>query len=797
MKVCIAEKPSVAQDIAKVLGATGGSRQNGYFEGNGYYVTWVFGHLCELKEPHDYKPFWRKWLMHDLPIIPEKFGIKLKEDNGVKRQFDIISRLVEQSEEVINCGDAGQEGELIQRWVLLKTGHQRPMKRLWISSLTEEAIKEGFENLRKGSDFDKLYAAGNARAIGDWLLGMNATRAFTLRYGRERQVLSIGRVQTPTLSLIVQRYNEIQNFVPEKYWELKTKYRGAVFSSVKGRYQKKEEADAAMQQIVGSTFTIKDVQTKEGSESAPQLFDLTSLQVECNKKYAFSADETLKLIQSLYEKKLTTYPRVDTRYLSDDIYAKVPQILGGLKPYESFVRPLLGQKIKKSKKVFDNSKVTDHHAIIPTGVPPSASLMRNEKLVYDLVARRFIANFYPESKISTTTVMGEAARLEFKCQGKQILSAGWRDVYGKQQQSDDEKPADQDEETIMPAFIVGETGPHEPLLQEKLTQPPKLYTEGTLLKAMETAGRQVEDEELRLLMKENGIGRPSTRAAIIETLCKRKYIVREKKNLVPTITGIQLIGLIKDELLKSVELTGQWEKKLRMIEKGEYQPADFLSEMRVMVTQVVASVISDQTGPRIDLVPTNPAPAKKPAKEPKPKTDPKADFVCPRCGKPIVRGRSAWGCSGFRNGCTVIVPFELYGKKLTETQVRSLLKKGETPTIKGLTLGSDKVDGKLAFDSSFSIVMQQAKYKEPDLSSLKCPLCGGSIAKGRAAWGCMNYSRGCRFVVPFIFMNKALTATHLSVLVKKRQTGVVNGFVDATGRKFRGRRVLGAAGALR
>ncbi len=799
MKVCIAEKPSVAQDIAKVIGATGGGRSLGYFEGNGYFVTWVFGHLCELKEPHDYKPFWRQWSMYDLPIIPEKFGIKLKDDNGVKRQFEIISRLVEQSDEVINCGDAGQEGELIQRWVLLKTGLERPVRRLWISSLTEEAIREGFEHLREGSDFDKLYAAGNARAIGDWLLGMNATRAFTLRYGRNKQVLSIGRVQTPTLALIVQRQNEIQNFVPEKYWELKTKYRDTTFSAVKGKFNRNEEATTVLEQIRGTNFVITDVQTKDGSESAPQLFDLTSLQVECNKKFGFSAEETLKVIQGLYEKKLSTYPRVDTRYLSEDIYPKVPQILSGLSPYANLISPILSGPVKKSKKVFDNGKVTDHHAIIPTGIAPSPGLMRNEKLVYDLIARRFIANFYPDSKISTTTVLAEAGdRVGFKCVGKQILSAGWRSVYDKVQSAEDEKVSDNvDDEIVMPTFVVGESGEHFPLLQEKLTQAPKPYTEGTLLKAMETAGRQVEDEELRLLMKENGIGRPSTRAAIIETLCRRKYVVREKKNLVPTVTGVQLIGLIKDELLKSVELTGKWEKKLRMIERGEYSAAEFIDEMRGMVTEVIASVVNDRTGGRVDVVEAQTDSPKKGVKTPRKQSASSDEMLCPRCGKPILKGRQAWGCSGYKDGCTVIVPFELYGKKLTENQVRSLLKRGETPNVKGLVVGDEKTEGKLAFDSSFSIVFRRSEGKEMDLSQLKCPMCGGQMLRGRAAWGCANFKQGCHFVVPFVFMGKSLTATHLSVLTKKKRTGVISGFVDSMGKKVSGRIVLGEDGSLR
>lgn len=801
MKLCIAEKPSVAGDIASVLGAK--NRNSGFYEGNGYCVTWVFGHLCELKEPHDYKAYWRSWNMYDLPIIPDSFGIKLKNDDGVKRQFEIIKSLVSRAEEVINCGDAGQEGELIQRWVLQLAGAKCPIKRLWISSLTEESIRDGFANLKESSDFDKLYAAGSARAIGDWLLGMNATRAFTLKYGRDRQVLSIGRVQTPTLALIVQRFNEIKNFVPEPYWELKTLYRGVVFSVTKGKYSKKEEAEVALSKIVDSEFEVTDVQIKEGTEAPPRLFDLTSLQVECNKKYAFSADETLKIIQLLYEKKLTTYPRVDTTYLSDDIYPKVPNILKGLQPYAALVAPLLQSKLKKSKKVFDNSKVTDHHAIIPTGVNPPSSLSRNEKLVYNLVALRFIANFYPDAKISTTTVLGTANEVDFKCSGKQILSPGWRNVYGQRKQAEEENN-DSDEEQVMPSFVKGEKGPHEPSLQEKQTQPPKPYTEATLLRAMETAGKSVEDEELRDLMKDNGIGRPSTRAAIIETLFKRHYIVKNRKNLEPTIVGIQLIGLIRQELLKSVELTGMWEKNLRMIEKGSFSTTQFMDDMKRMVGETISMVNSDTSGVRIDTVNIDEVASKEAKKSnkrqsgtTKDKTEGDELFVCPRCQRPILKGKSAWGCSGFRDGCTVLVPFEVMGKKLTSAQAKALFVKGETPVIKNLVQNGEPVSGKLAFDSAFSIVLKPVEGKSGvDISTLTCPQCGGKIMEGRAAWGCSNYAKGCRYVVPYEYMGKRLTSTQLSVLCKKRRTGVINGFVDQAGNKISGRLVIGDNGVL-
>lgn len=792
MKVCIAEKPSVAREIANILGAK--NQRDGYLEGNDYCVTWVFGHLCELKEPHDYKSYWKQWNIYDLPIIPEKFGIKLKADKGVYHQFDIIKSLISQAEEVINCGDAGQEGELIQRWVMQMAGITCPVKRLWISSLTEDAIRDGFAQLRDSHDFDLLYAAGSSRAIGDWLLGMNATRAYTLHYGKDRQVLSIGRVQTPTLALIVQRFNEIQNFIPETYWELKTQYRNVTFSVVSGRYNKKEDAETALSQIVGLPFIVTDVQVKDGFEAPPRLYDLTSLQVDCNKKFSFSAEDTLKIIQSLYEKKFTTYPRVDTTYLSDDIYPKIPQIMKGLIPYANLVQPILSSKIKKSKKVFDNSKVTDHHAIIPTGVPPSSSLSRDEKLVYDMVARRFIANFYPDSKISTTTVLGKISEVEFKCTGKQILDPAWRVVYGSRKSGDDEQLADE-EEVLMPQFVVGEQGEHQPSLQEKQTTPPKLYTEATLLRAMETAGKQVDDEELRDLMKDNGIGRPSTRAAIIETLFKRHYIIKERKNLVPTITGLQLIALIKIDLLKSVELTGLWEKKLRQIEKGSYSTSDFMSEMRQMVGDVVTMVLNDNSNARVDTIDTNVLMAKNSSKQKAEKKDVVQKneiqlLTCPRCQRPMLRGKSAWGCSGFREGCNFIVPFEFQGKKLTESQIKQLFAKGETAQIKGFIIDGEQENGKLMFDGDFNLVLKQTNEKPIDVSLLQCPICGGKILEGKSAWGCSGYVNGCKFRVPFEFMHKSLTITHLSVLIKKRKTSIIKGFVDEQGQKRSGYLIL-------
>jgi DNA topoisomerase-3 len=593
MIVCIAEKPSVAREIAHVLGAH--DRRDGYIEGNGYQVTWTFGHLCTLKEPHDYLPQWKPWSLGQLPMIPERFGIKLIDDDGIRKQFAVIERLMQRADTIVNCGDAGQEGELIQRWVMQKAKARCPVKRLWISSLTEEAIREGFNSLHDASDYQRLYEAGLCRAIGDWLLGMNATRLYTLKYAKDRQVLSIGRVQTPTLALIVRRQQEIDNFKPEQYFELKTTYRDTVFNSTRGRLKSREEGLQFIESIREVPFTITEVTKKNGRETPPRLLDLTSLQVECNKKFGFSADTTLKLIQSLYEKKITTYPRVDTTFLPDDVYPKCGAILNGLTEYQELLLPLRGSKLRKDKKVFDNSKVTDHHAIIPTGVNPTG-LSDMEKKVFDLVARRFIGVFFPDCLFATTTVMGKAGDEEFKTSGKTILDPGWRTV---QTASPPPSENEQEEERTLPVFTVGESGPHTPDLLEKWTQPPKPYTEATLLRAMETAGKLVDDEELRDALKENGIGRPSTRAAIIETLFKRRYIVKERKNLYPTSTGTHLIGLIREEVLKSAELTGIWEKRLREIEKGTYEPRQFLDELKTMVGDIVLQVLSDNSNRRI------------------------------------------------------------------------------------------------------------------------------------------------------------------------------------------------------
>lgn len=589
MIVCIAEKPAVAREIAKVLGAT--VAHDGYMEGNGYQVTWTFGHLCTLKEPHDYLPAWKQWTFGALPIVPPRFGIKLIENDGYKKQFDTIVRLFAAADSIVNCGDAGQEGELIQRWVMQKAGARCPVQRLWVSSLTEEAIRQGFASLKPQQDYQSLYEAALCRAIGDWLLGMNATRIYTLKYRSMRgQVFSVGRVQTPTLALIVNRQHEIDTFVPEPYWVLATRYRDVLFTSTVGKYKSEDEGRKVFLEISDKPFKVEKVSLKEGTEAPPRLLDLTSLQVECNKKYAYSADQTLKHIQSLYEKKLTTYPRVDTTYLPDDVYPQCPAILQGIRPYAHLVQPLMGRKLKKSKKVFDNSKITDHHAIIPTGQDPSTvPLSAEEKRVYDLVARHFIAVFYPDCKSATTTIVGTVEKHQFKATGKQILDPGWRDVFPTHKDSTEETSEPDDEKTL-PHMEEGEEGPHTPVLSAKQTTPPKPYTEATLLRAMETAGKFVTDDELRDALKENGIGRPSTRAAIIETLFRRNYIVKERKNLRPTPDGIRLLAKIDFPLLKSPELTGQWERKLRQIESQKYSPQQFIEELKAMVSDVVNQV---------------------------------------------------------------------------------------------------------------------------------------------------------------------------------------------------------------
>ncbi|MCI5979231.1 MAG: DNA topoisomerase 3 [Bacteroidales bacterium] len=677
MKVCITEKPSVARDIAAILGAT--SRHDGFFEGNGYCVTWTFGHLCCLKDPGDYTPAWRHWDIMALPMIPPKFGIKLISDPGIEKQFHVIESLIAKADEVINCGDAGQEGELIQRWVMQKAQTHCPVKRLWISSLTDDSIRAGFTDLRPSADYDNLYHAGLSRAIGDWLLGLNATRLYTKKYGTAGTMLSVGRVQTPTLALIVDRHRAITDFKPENFWELKTVYRGATFNATSGRYKTPEDAQKALEAVTGVPLVINSVTSKRGKESPRRLFDLTSLQVECNRRWGWTADESLRLIQSLYEKKVTTYPRVDTTYLTDDIYPKVPDILRRMTPYANVTAPVLAARIPKSKKVFDNSKVTDHHAIIPTGETPS-SLVGDERLMYHLIAMRFIAAFYPDCVVDTTTVLARAGETQFRATGKVIASPGWR-ALEKDKDSDKKDP---DEQQTLPEFTQGESGPHEPGLAAKTTQPPKPYTEGTLLRAMETAGKTVDDEELRDAMKENGIGRPSTRAAIIETLFRRRYIRRERKSIAVTQAGIDLIDTIRSPLLKSAKLTGLWENKLRRIERGQYSAAEFIAELKTMITDIVREVLADRSATRIEAQPPAAGGAKAakkpaataPAKPRAPRITRLDQVACPLCGQGhILRGRTAYGCSRYTEGCTLRLPFADYPADLKPGELSRRIKK--------------------------------------------------------------------------------------------------------------------------
>ena len=693
MIVCIAEKPSVARDIARILGAT--AQRDGYMEGNGYQVTWTFGHLCELKEPNDYLVNWRFWTLAALPMIPERFGIKLIPDRGIEKQFQTIAKLYADADEIVNCGDAGQEGELIQRWVMQLAKVKCPVKRLWISSMTDEAIKEGFANLKDQQQYESLYLAGLSRAVGDWLLGMNCTRLYTLMYRQQRgQVLSIGRVQTPTLALIVQRQKEIDNFKSEPYWVLSTVYRDTLFTATSGKFTSEEEGRSAFSMIEGKPFVITDVKKKQGKEPPKQLYDLTSLQVDLNRKYGFSSQLSLNIIQGLYEKKLTTYPRVDTQYLSDDIYPKCPAILNGVsqyveqgkKPYLTIIQNLaaVSKTLPKPKRIFDTSKVTDHHAIIPTGVVPSG-LTDVEKKVYDLIARRFVAAFYPDCKFATTTVSGKVDKVDFKTSGKEILSPGWRSVYAKDEQTEDENGKKEMEEKLLPTFVQGETGPHKPTLTRKMTIPPKHYTEASLLRAMETAGKLVDDEELSMAMKENGIGRPSSRAGIIETLFKRNYIRRERKNLVATPTGIQLIDTIHEKLLTSVELTGMWEKKLRDIEHHKYDAATFVNELKEQVSRIVTDVLHDNSGRSIasgdnpskpgPKQPTSSAGLQPEAQKPRKRAGsaaavsvkaqveadrtavPQEGDTCPVCHQGfVIKGHAAYGCSRWKEGCNFRVP---------------------------------------------------------------------------------------------------------------------------------------------
>ncbi|WP_304144287.1 type IA DNA topoisomerase [Mesoflavibacter zeaxanthinifaciens] len=740
MKVCIAEKPSVAREIAQVLGAK--TKRDGYFEGNGYAVTYTFGHLCTLKEPNDYKPYWKSWDLNNLPMLPDKFETKVSNDSGIKKQFKIVKSLFDKADVVINCGDAGQEGELIQRWVLDQANYKGEVKRLWISSLTTEAIKEGFEKLEASTKYDNLYYAGFSRAIGDWLLGMNATRLYTVKYGGYKQVLSIGRVQTPTLAMVVNRWKEIENFKPQPYWELQTLYRDTLFSYEEGRFLKMEDGEKLANIVKEHDFEIVSITKKKGNEFAPKLFDLTGLQVYCNTKFGFSADETLKIVQKLYEMKVVTYPRVDTTFLPNDIYPKVPGILKNLTNYSQLIQPLLGQKIKKSKKVFDDAKVTDHHAIIPTGV--QTNLQYNQQQVYDIITKRFIAVFYPECKVSNTTVIGKAEAVNFKTTGKEILEKGWRVVF-----ETNDKPTK--ESGILPTFEKGEKGPHEPSFLEKETKPPKQFTEASLLRAMETAGKQVDDDELRDLMKENGIGRPSTRANIIETLFRRKYIKRNKKQVLPTVTGIQLIDLIQNELLKSAELTGLWEKQLKDIEKGEYSAVAFINNMKKMVDHLVYEVRTEKVQAKLSYTNNKPANSSKSSSK---KTSKKVIVgkSCPKCKKgQLLKGKSAYGCTLYGKDCDFVLPFEYASKKISENQYKRLLDKGSTVNLKGFKVNETSIEGLLRFDDNFKLKLEpkkeiSAKATKANVDEKTCPKCKkGTIIKGKTAYGCSDYKNGCDF----------------------------------------------------
>ena len=756
VKVCIAEKPSVAREIASVLGAN--TRHDGYFEGNGYAVTYTFGHLCTLFEPNDYKPYWKSWDLNNLPMLPEKFKTKVVDNDGIQKQFNIVKGLFDKADVVINCGDAGQEGELIQRWVMHQANYNGEVKRLWISSLTTEAIKEGFNNLKPGSDYDNLYYAGFSRAIGDWLLGMNATRLYTVKHGGYKQMLSVGRVQTPTLAMLVNRFKGIENFKPQPYWELQTLYRDTLFSYEEGRFLNVEDGKIVAGKVKESDFVIDSVTKKKGKEYAPKLFDLTGLQVYCNTKFGFSADETLKIVQKLYEQKVVTYPRVDTTFLPNDVYPKVSGILQKLTNYSNLTKPILGQKIKKSSKVFNDKKVTDHHAIIPTGI--QINLQYNQQQVYNIIVKRFIAVFYDDCIAANTNVIGKAAEISFKTTGKEILEKGWRIVF--------ESSNKESKETgLLPTFAKGETGPHVPSFLEKQTKPPNQFTEATLLRAMETAGKQVDDDEMRELMKENGIGRPSTRANIIETLFRRKYIKRNKKQVLPTITGIQLIDTIQNDLLKSAELTGQWEKRLKEIEKGDFNAGTFIKNMKLMVDNLVYEVRSEKVKANISHTNTIKETSKKVTKIHKTITSEK----CPKCKEgSILKGKSAYGCSQFKTGCKFLLPFGFKGKKISEKQWIRLLQKGSTVNLKGFTTNQSgetiKIEGLIRFNDQFQLVLEPKKTIKPTIAAsdaLTCPKCNkGVVIKGKSAYGCSAYADGCDFRFSFSDVREKLKGKTLT-----------------------------------
>ncbi len=745
MKVCIAEKPSVAREIANVLGAT--TKRDGYYEGNGYAVTYTFGHLCTLMEPNDYKPYWKSWDLNNLPMLPKKFQTKVVSNTGITKQFNIVKSLFDKADLVINCGDAGTEGELIQRWVLEQTHYKGKVQRLWISSLTTEAITEGFKNLKDSKDYDNLYYAGYSRAIGDWLLGMNATRLYTVKHGGYKQVLSVGRVQTPTLAMVVNRFKIIENFKPKPYWELQTLYRDTIFAYEEGRFLNMADGETLANKVVEDEFEIVSTTKKKGKEYAPKLFDLTGLQVYCNTKFGFSAEDTLKIVQKLYEQKVVTYPRVDTTFLPNDVYPKVHGILEKLTNYANLTQPLLGKKIKKSTRVFNDKKVTDHHAIIPTGI--QINLQNNHQQVYDIIVKRFIAVFYPDCDVSNTTVIGSAAGINFKTTGKELLTDGWKVVF----QFGKVTSLRASDKNVLPTFTKGEKGPHQPSFLEKQTKPPNQYTEASLLRAMETAGKHVDNDELRDLMKENGIGRPSTRANIIETLFKRQYIKRKKKQLIPTATGIALINTIQNELLKSAELTGRWEKQLKDIEKGTYSASLFIKNMKIMVDKLVYEVRSEKIRANISqasLIKQKPVEAKK-----KISTGITSN-KCPKCKKGnILKGNSAYGCSAFKDGCNFLMPFENFKKKISEKQFIRLLEKGSTINLKGFTSEAGLTEGLLRFDDNYNLVLEPKKgkidiSKEKKSSELTCPKCSkGQIIKGKSAYGCSNYKIGCDFKMTF------------------------------------------------
>ncbi|MFK5958151.1 MAG: DNA topoisomerase 3 [Lutibacter sp.] len=764
MKVCIAEKPSVAREIATVLGAN--TKRDGYYEGNGYAVTYTFGHLCTLFEPNDYKPHWKSWDLNNLPMLPEKFQTKVVSNDGIQKQFNIVKSLFDKADIIINCGDAGQEGELIQRWVINQAEYKGEVQRLWISSLTTEAIKEGFQNLKPSEDYDNLYYAGFSRAIGDWLLGMNATRLYTVKHGGFKQLLSVGRVQTPTLAMLVNRFKEIANFKPQPYWELQTLYRETLFNCEEGRFLKKEEGEIFAKKVKESDFEIVSVTKKAGKDYAPKLFDLTGLQVYCNNKFGFSADETLKIVQKLYEQKAVTYPRVDTTFLPNDVYPKVAGILKNLTNYSKLTQPLLTKKIKKSSKVFNDKKVTDHHAIIPTGV--QINLQYNQQQVYNIITKRFIAVFYDDCKVSNTSVIGKANDVTFKTTGKEILEKGWRIIF--ESSKSEEKTAI----GILPTFIKGEKGAHIPSFLEKETKPPNQFSEATLLRAMETAGKQVDDDEMRELMKENGIGRPSTRANIIETLFKRKYIERKKKQLLPTQTGIQLIDIIQNKLLKSAELTGLWEKQLKEIEKGNYNAGTFIKNMKKMVDDLVYEVRSETVRANISAV-TNTNQTKSSLVKTATKKANIFSEKCPKCNKgTIIKGKTAFGCSNYKNGCTFRLPFSFLDKKISENQYIRLLQKGCTVNLKGFKSENGKVEGLVRFDEDFNLKLEEKNTSEKTIpDTLMCPKCKkGTILKGKTAYGCSDYKNGCDFIFSFDEIRKRAVG---KTLTKELVYAILNG----------------------